>query len=158
MFRQKVGATIRANLGVRPEKLIGELNPILRGWANYHRHIVAKRCFASLDFDIGRALFAWARRRHPKKRPTWVKRKYFINAKGEGVLNARIADRDGKPRTIELYRLAKTVIQRYIKVRAKAHPYHPAYQEYFERRKCFAWTVHASGWRHPSATNPGESD
>jgi RNA-directed DNA polymerase len=155
-FRQKVGATIRANLGVRPEKMIGELNPILRGWANYHRHIVAKRRFASLDFDIGKALFAWAHRRHPKKSAAWVKRKYFTNANGEGVLNARIADCDGKKRVIQLYRLAKTVMQWHIKVKAEAHPYHPAYQEYFERRKCFAWKVYSTGANTPRETNIGE--
>lgn len=146
MLRQKVGEIIRANRGVRADKMIRELNPILRGWANYHRHISAKRCFASLDFDIGKALFTCVRRAHSKKRSSWVKRKYFTNAKGEGVFSTRIVDRDGKPCIIELYRMAKTVIQRYIKVRAEAHPYHPAYQEYFERRKCFAWTVHAAGW------------
>lgn len=141
-FRQKVSAMIYANTGATPGKLIEKLNPILRGWANYHRHIVAKQCFASQDFEIARTLFTWVRKKHPNKSKTWVKKKYFINAKGEGVLNARIVDSDGEKNVIELYRTAKTVILRYIKVKGEAHPYHPEYQDYFERRKCFAWKVY----------------
>jgi hypothetical protein len=35
--------------------------------------------------------------------------------------------------------IAKTVIERHIKVRGEANPYAPVYTEYFERRRCFAW-------------------
>ena len=156
-FREKVGAVIRANLGVSPEKMIGELNPILRGWANYHRHIVAKRCFASLDFDITRALFAWARKKHSKKSATWVKDKYFACADGGWVLRGEKVNGEGKSRVVELYRLSKTVILRHVKVRAEAHPYHPDYQEYFERRKCFAWKVYATGFSNSGAAAESEA-
>jgi len=154
-FRLKVGEVIRANLGVAPEKMIGELNPILRGWANYHRHIVAKRCFASLDFDIAKALFSWARKKHPNKSGRWVKQKYFTNPKGEWNFCAPVTTSLGETRVIELYRLVKTVILRHVKVRAEAHPYHPDHQEYFERRKCFAWKVYSARQNDP--TNEPES-
>ena len=35
--------------------------------------------------------------------------------------------------------MARTVLERHIKVRAQANPYDPQYAEYFERRRCFAW-------------------
>jgi len=38
-----------------------------------------------------------------------------------------------------MYSIAKTVIDRHIKVRGEANPYDPVYTEYFEQRRCFAW-------------------
>ena len=32
--------------------LIGLLNPVIRGWANYHRHIVATDTFRKVDHEI----------------------------------------------------------------------------------------------------------
>jgi RNA-directed DNA polymerase len=37
--------------------LIGQLNPIIRGWANYHRHIAAKETFGRVDHEIWRGLW-----------------------------------------------------------------------------------------------------
>ena len=48
------------------EKLL-ELNPILRGWANYYRHCAgAHRVFASLDWYVSDRLWRWQRKKHPK--------------------------------------------------------------------------------------------
>jgi len=46
-----------------------EINPILRGWANYYRHCpYAGRVFASLDWYIGDRLWRWMRKKFPKAR------------------------------------------------------------------------------------------
>ena len=57
--------------------LIGLLNPVIRGWANYHRHCAAKETFDRVDHEIWPALCQWARRRHPKKSRDWVKKRCF---------------------------------------------------------------------------------
>lgn len=44
-----------------------------------------------------------------------------------------------KRRGLWLHPVAKTVLERHIKVRGEANPYAPNYTEYFERRRCFAW-------------------
>jgi hypothetical protein len=49
----------------------------LRGWANYHKHVVAKKTFARVDADIWSMLWRWATRRHPQKGTQWIKEKYF---------------------------------------------------------------------------------
>lgn len=40
-FLEKVRGIIDANKSTRQENLIRLLNPVIRGWVNYHRHIVA---------------------------------------------------------------------------------------------------------------------
>ena len=57
--------------------LIRKLNPVIRGWANYHRHIVSKQVFAQVDRQIHWALWRWAKRRHKKKSAGWIRQKYF---------------------------------------------------------------------------------
>src|ERR1019366_7286829 len=42
----KIRDVIKANKAAKQANLIRLLNPILRGWANYHRHVVAKDTFA----------------------------------------------------------------------------------------------------------------
>jgi RNA-directed DNA polymerase len=68
---------IRGNKTARQQNLIGLLNPVIRGWANYYRHVVSKRAFGKLDSLIWRALWRWAKRQHPNKERRWVKNRYF---------------------------------------------------------------------------------
>src|SRR3984893_13264737 len=44
-FLDKVRETIRMNRSAKQETLTHLLNPVIRGWANYHRHVVAKRAY-----------------------------------------------------------------------------------------------------------------
>src|ERR1700719_4247142 len=76
-FLSGIRETIKAALGRSATDLINELNPKIRGWANYHRHVVSKRMFNRVDHLIFYKLWQWARRRHPKKDPSWLKYKYF---------------------------------------------------------------------------------
>jgi len=62
-------------LGVK--ELISKLNPIIRGWANYHRRGVARKVFESLDQWMHKRARRFAKRKHPKKSDTWRKEKYF---------------------------------------------------------------------------------
>src|SRR5882762_2459358 len=76
-FLDKVRETIRVDRSAKQETLIELLNPMIRGWANYHRHVVAKRAYTAVDHHIWQALWRWARRRHPNKSCDWVREKYF---------------------------------------------------------------------------------
>jgi RNA-directed DNA polymerase len=76
-FLEGVRRTIKAALGSSAAALIEELNPKIRGWANYHRHVVSKRMFTYVDHAIFSRLWRWARRRHRNKNPRWIKEKYF---------------------------------------------------------------------------------
>ena len=73
----KVKEIVREHLGRAAHLLIIRLNPVIRGWANYHRHVVSKRIFARVDAAIFRMLWHWAQARHPRKGAGWIKQKYF---------------------------------------------------------------------------------
>ncbi len=141
---EKARQRIRSCRGMKAAVLIHKLNPILRGWANYHRHVVSKRIYARIDYCLRAMLWRWAHREHPNKTPGWIQRRYF-SADEKGSFSIRTQDREGKLRVLKAYRLAHTVIQRHIKVRGEATPYDPKQTEYFEKRRCFAWRTYPVG-------------
>ena len=131
---QKTHDCIKGMVGQTAEALIRKLNPLLRGWTNYHRHVCAKKAFGVVDRIVRTQLLNWARRRHPKKTRRWLKGRYF-SAAGKDVFSTRQKTRSGESRVLVLHRAAKTVIERHIKVRGEANPYDRRYTEYFERRR-----------------------
>ena len=66
---RRVREVIRDHPQVTPGALIWLLNPILRGWANYHQHVASKQTFHKVDRLIFRALWRWSCRRHPQIAP-----------------------------------------------------------------------------------------
>jgi Group II intron, maturase-specific domain/Reverse transcriptase (RNA-dependent DNA polymerase) len=81
-FLAGIRKTIKAALGKSAADLIEELNPKVRGWANYHRHVVSKRTFSHVDCATFWSLWRWARRRHRNKNLGWIKEKYFERHQG----------------------------------------------------------------------------
>lgn len=132
---EKVRDVIKANRTAPQVNLIRQLNPILRGWVNYHRHVVAKETFARNDKWIWSMLWQWAVRRHPNKGARWIKDKYF---KTHGVRNwvfsAVDKRKDGVPREHTLLAQSDIPIKRHIKIKALANPHDPDWQSYFESR------------------------
>ncbi len=89
--------------------LIRWLNPKIRGWSNYHRHVVSKRVFARVDNAIFICLWQWARRRHPKKSPSWFKQKYFEQHGGRNwAFFGQSCDDEGKPHKVRLLLASST--------------------------------------------------
>jgi RNA-directed DNA polymerase len=135
---RKTRDTIKGSNGQTAATLIRKLSPILRGWANYHRHVCSGKTFWTLNRVINHQVLRWARRNHPNKSYGWLKQKYF-NAGGVFGFSAKMRTREGESKVLRLYSIARTVIDRHIKVRGEANPYDPDYTGYFERRRCFAW-------------------
>jgi len=134
-FLEKVRTRIKANGQATTGTLIVQLNPLLRGWANYHRHVSSKATFAAVDYAIFQALWRWAKRRHPNKHARWVRQKYFCQ-EGERswVLAGEVKSSEGQARTVRLLQTCKIPIWRHVKVRETANPYDPAWEVYFEAR------------------------
>ncbi len=134
-FLTKIRELIDSNKQTETGKLIAQLNPIIRGWANYHRVAVSKRIYAQVDNQIFKKLWQWARRRHPQKSAGWVRRKYFATVgKNRWVFCGEAKTTNGETKTVRLLKASDTPIKRHVKVKAEANPYSPEWETYFERR------------------------
>lgn len=131
----KIRDVIKVNKSAKQANLIKLLNPILRGWANYHSHVVAKETFSRNDKRVWSMLWRWAVRRHPNKGARWVKDKYF---KTRGTRNWVFATtekrKDGTQKEHVLLYQADTPIKRHLKIKAHANPHDPQWEPYFESR------------------------
>jgi RNA-directed DNA polymerase len=135
-FLEKIRETIRVNRSVKQETLIGLLNPMIRGWANYHRNVVAKKTYTVVDNHIWRALWRWARRRHPNKSCGWVRRKYLRTlGHRHGVFATMVRGYNGEPRLLALLSASDTRIVRHVGVKSDANPFDPVWEPYFAQRQ-----------------------
>lgn len=134
-FLRKIRRIIKENHAAKQENVIRLLNPMIRGWANYHQNQVAKETFSKVDHFIWKMLWQWACRRHPNKPRRWIKDRYF---RSEGLRNwvfgTLVKTEDGDVKMVKLVNASDTPIRRHIKIKAEAHPFNPAWEEYFENR------------------------
>jgi RNA-directed DNA polymerase len=131
-FYDKVAGIIKGHLMVKQAVLIEKLNPILRGWAQYHQAVVAKTTFSKLDSLIYWRLVRWARRRHPKKSPTWCLQKYWRRHKDRSDFAVVQQTDDGAEQVVRLNLLADTVITRHQKIKGGYNPFDPQWELYGE--------------------------
>jgi RNA-directed DNA polymerase len=129
-FLEKVRDLVKANKPLPAGKLIAKLNPIIRGWVNYHRHVVSKKAFSSVDEAIYHTLKRWINRRHPHKSDAWKAKKYFKTCGGD---NWVFFGKEGE-QTWHLTRADNVPITRHVKIRGEANPYDPEWESYFEKR------------------------
>lgn len=133
-FYDKVSSIIGRSLSVPTESLIQTLNPVLHGWARYHRGVVAKETFSKLDHQIFWRLLRWGRRRHPRKSGKWVYETYWRALGSRTVFSGMGTNHEGEPATYALYSLADTPIVRHTKVQADYNPFDPDWEHYGEQR------------------------
>jgi RNA-directed DNA polymerase len=114
--------------------LVGKLNPILRGWANYHRHVVSSQVFNAIDWELTQMLWRWARRRHRKKNAKWIRNRYWRVLPGANRFTAAWKEKSGKCYTLTLFRLTDLPIRRHVRIKGDANPYSPSWQDYFAQR------------------------
>lgn len=125
-----VRGILKDNKQLPAGKLILLLNRVIRGWAQYHQHVVSKETFSSVDDAIYRALKRWVKRRHPRKSREWIWKKYFKTVAGDNWVF--FGEVEGKE--VHLFRATSVPIVRHKKVQAEANPFDPAWETYFERR------------------------
>ena len=156
-FYRKVAETISGNKTVRQQDLIRLLNPMLRGWAQYHRPVTAKQAFTRMEYLVFRKLWRWSKRRHPQKNSYWVRKRYFHTVGDRNwVFAVPIVWKDGSAGLFELYSTSSTVIKRHTKIKGDFNPFDPGWEEYGEQlrqermwesmryRKQWADVVHVS--------------
>jgi len=131
----KVRAVVKGSLHLSAGLLVQRLNPIIKGWANYHQHVVSKKTFGQVDTHIFRMLWRWIKRKHPKKSATWRRKKYFLaNGTRNWVFTGVVSGKTSEQKTVHLYNAQDTPIKRHLKIRGEANPYDPEWEVYFEER------------------------
>ena len=105
-------------------QVIRDLNPVIRGWSNYYRHVSASRTFAKVRHRQWQMLWRWAKRRHPKIPIGWVKARYF---RDDGYWTFQAGE-------AELAKPDATPIARFTKVTGRQTPYDPTHRLYWRER------------------------
>ncbi|MFH2047415.1 MAG: group II intron reverse transcriptase/maturase [Pseudomonadota bacterium] len=132
---RKVGALTRKHVSAPMPVLIKKLNEMLRGWANYHRHVVASEAFGLIDTYVFEQLWRIVRRRHQNKSKGWLIKHYWSASGRKHRFAVRAKTASGKSKIYEVVKLHAIGIRRYIKIKADANPYMPEYAEYFWYRR-----------------------
>lgn len=125
-FYRKVREIIKGSGSMTQEALIGQLNPVLKGWCQYHLPVVAKQTFSKLDNLIFWRIWRWAKRRHPKKSADWIRNKYFRSIGGQNwVFAYSYKTGNGEQALRRLYRLSTPNIERHKRLPLGYQPYDP---------------------------------
>ena len=114
--------------------VIRHLNPILRGWSNYYRHVVSKLTFSYVASRLQHMLWRWCLRRHPNKSKHWVRQKYFGTTDNAWTFQARCRNAEGVYYIFKLFNIASIPIERHAKVRGTASPDDPSLNDYWRQR------------------------
>jgi RNA-directed DNA polymerase len=161
-FLGHIREMVKANKQTTTGKLIAQLHPVIRGWANYHRHVVSKVVFNKVDTAIFRSLWSWATRRHPKKSGRWVAKQYFRTHNGrQWTFVGTCAGPQGQPYELVLFRAGDVPMQRHVKIKGAANPYDPQWEVYCEERLGVKMTHTLKGrrqllylWKHQHGLCP----
>jgi RNA-directed DNA polymerase len=133
-FLADIRGIIKQRRTIKTEDLIKILNPKIRGWGNYYRHVCSKETFSYVDHCIFKAIWNWAVRRHPNKGLRWVQQKYFRQDKfRKWSFSTRVKDKHKNVVDLDLIEMKKIPIKRHIKIRNEATPYDERYHKYFDK-------------------------
>jgi RNA-directed DNA polymerase len=131
----KVGTIIRKHVSAPIPSLIKKLNQILRGWANYHRHVVSSETFSRIDTYVFEQLWRMLRKRHPRKSKKWLFMKYWKASGKKHIFAVLAKTKKNSKRVYQVIRTCSIGIRRHIKIIAAANPYAPDYTRYFRQRR-----------------------
>jgi RNA-directed DNA polymerase len=131
----KTKKIIKSHLGSSTAEMLRVLNPVIRGWANYHRHACSKKAFSYVDSCIFNNLWKWAKRRHQNKKAQWIRNRYFRTiGNRQWCFFATQKAEEGGIEVIGLVYMTTVKIVRHTKIRGMANPYDIRWQEYFSKR------------------------
>ncbi len=132
---EKLGTLIRKYVSAPMPVLIKKLNQTLRGWGNYHRHVVASEAFSRIDTYVFNQLWRMLGQRHPNKSKKWLFKKYWTASGRKHWFAVKSKIAKGKNKVYAVVKLSSIGIRRHIKIKAAANPYMPEFGAYFRRRR-----------------------
>ena len=131
-LRKKLKDRWKKVQGTNVQHVLKELNPIIRGWANYFRIAVAKELFGKLDSWMVHKALHYTKRMHPKKSVRWQRQRYFGHFNLDRLDSWTFGDKQtgGYALKFEWF-----PIERHILVKGRASPDDPQLKEYWMKRQ-----------------------
>jgi len=129
---EKLRKKIVASKMLSSMDLIKQLNPILRGWAQYYKFTSAKATFQLVSHRLTQALVRWGRAKHPKLGVRKVVAKYFTTVGGNRWVFHHL-DTDKKV-SLRLFQIGYVKIVRYTMCKIGLNAYLPENIAYFTNR------------------------
>jgi RNA-directed DNA polymerase len=130
-LKDRVGNTWHALRGQNVPAIVRQLNPVIRGWANYHRIAVASHTFSKLDHWMFRRQACYVNHMHPNKPKHWKKAKYWGRLSPSSPSEWVFGDKQGG---IYLLHFSWFSIKRHVLVKGRASPDDPGLREYWQKR------------------------
>ena len=120
---QQTGQKLRELRNAPQENVISALNPIIRGWCNYHRWVTCSEAFQTCRYHMYHQLVRWGRARHPGKTKIWVSKKYRKHLDGRTRFGMYIKDKEGNSIPIYVREHDERHAENWVKVPGEASPY-----------------------------------
>ena len=129
--------------GKKVETLLGKINPVIRGKANYLKPYVSSKAFSGLDDYLFKRQRRYVNRTHPNKNSKWKRYKYW------GRMNLRRNDNwvfGDKKSGSYMLKFSWTKIERHTLVSKRASPDNPSLNEYWAKRNKKSQKSEATKW------------
>jgi RNA-directed DNA polymerase len=118
--------------GTNVQNILVKLNPIIRGWANYFRTVVASEIFQSLDHWMYHRQDRYAKYTHPNKSQKWRHHRYWGRLNLDRLDNWTFGD---KQTGNYLLKFSWFPIERHVLVKGMASPDDPHLKGYWMKRQ-----------------------
>jgi RNA-directed DNA polymerase len=130
--KSKISEIIRLLRGKNLKPIIGDLLPVIRGYANFWNKVSSKTTYSTIDYYIYSKISRFLRRAHPRKSWKWISKTYHKpDITGISRDKYLFTTPDGK---YQLIRMAWTPIERHVLVKFKNSPYDKSLKEYYFNR------------------------
>ena len=129
-IREKLKQKWLKLLGQDAQTIANQLNPVIRGWANYFRIGVASKTLHDLDKWMFHRELRYTRRTHPNKPWHWRKLRYWgkLTERGDNWVFGN------KQTGAYLLKFGWFKIERHVLVKGQASPDDPSLREYWIKR------------------------
>jgi RNA-directed DNA polymerase len=129
--KSKIKDTFAIMRGRPVKEIIRVLNPIIRGYGQYWKHVVSKKTFSYMDHYVFLKVRKHLKQLHPKKSWKWINKRYFKKPHHGGndkwILTCPLTN-------IQLLKMSWIKIERHVMVAYKNSPDDPSLKEYWEKR------------------------
>jgi len=129
--KSKIKDTFAVMRGRPVKEIIRVLNPIIRGYGQYWKHVVSKKTFGYMDNYLFLKVRKHLKQLHPRKSWKWIRKRYFKKPHHGGndkwILTCPITN-------IQLMKMSWIKIERHVMVAYKNSPDDPSLNEYWEKR------------------------